>query len=258
MQAYQQFAVYALRDKQPVFTDGSETEILRTVDRNTRLNVIRREGAHYMVRILNQVAFVPVDDVSSDRGSVPVAKFGDWATAGSRDTATNARVVAPAGEGGGPVALAQLGFKQAPFLTRFLSFLIDGFTIGVVNNILAGLLIVALGLEPLRETTGADGMQTLEINWSDYWTITMFTVPLAFAYYVAGTATMGTLGMILMKIHVIDNETGRAPDFAGSVIRVLVSWVGAIPLYLGYFWALWNDGRTWHDMAANTTMVQYR
>lgn len=95
MQAYQQFAVYALRDKQPVFTDSSATQILRTVDRNTRLNVIRREGPHYMVRVLNQVAFVSVDDVSADRtAAAPTAKFGDWATSGTRAALETSRTLA--------------------------------------------------------------------------------------------------------------------------------------------------------------------
>ena len=85
------------------------------------------------------------------------------------------------------------------------------------------------------------------MNWGDYGTVLMITIPVAFTYYVAGLATMGTLGMVLMKIHVIDNNTGRTPDLGGCVVRVFVAWIGTIPFYLGYLWALWNHDRTWHD-----------
>jgi uncharacterized RDD family membrane protein YckC len=118
--------------------------------------------------------------------------------------------------------------------------------------------MVALGLEPLQSSTNAQGMETVAINWNDYGTIALVLIPIYFAYFIAGWSTIGTLGMVIMKVHVIDNNTGRPPDFAGSTIRALVAIVSAIPFYLGYLWALWGNNRTWHDMAANTSVVQYR
>ena len=33
-------------------------------------------------------------------------------------------------------------------------------------------------------------------------------------------------------------------------------WVGSIPLYLGWFWMLWDsEKQTWHDKVANTFVV---
>ena len=31
-------------------------------------------------------------------------------------------------------------------------------------------------------------------------------------------------------------------------------WIGSIPLYLGWFWMLWDPQKqTWHDKVANTS-----
>ena len=33
-------------------------------------------------------------------------------------------------------------------------------------------------------------------------------------------------------------------------------WIGSIPLYLGWFWMLWDPQKqTWHDKVANTFVV---
>ncbi len=65
-----------------------------------------------------------------------------------------------------------------------------------------------------------------------------------------------TLGMMLLKLRLIDINTGLTPKktFWRSVLGV----VSAIPLGLGYFWAIWEkDGRTWHDIWTGTKIVKH-
>ncbi|MDO8804232.1 MAG: adenylate/guanylate cyclase domain-containing protein [Elusimicrobiota bacterium] len=64
-----------------------------------------------------------------------------------------------------------------------------------------------------------------------------------------------TPGMMIMKLKLIDVETGLTPKkpFWRSVLGV----VSALPAGLGYFWALWEkDQRTWHDLITGTRIVK--
>jgi uncharacterized RDD family membrane protein YckC len=259
MQAYQQFAVYPLRNGLPVFSDGTEQEVLRTVGRNTRLPVIRREGDYYIVRVMGQVGFVPVEEVSANRWQEP--KLGDSMTSGVKPAPQVKAVAVPraasAGDDNIETGLAQLGFVQASFMTRLWAFVIDLVIVYIAGGVLGAIAVGLFDLTLFHETF-IDGEKYYEPNWGDWATMYLFVTPFIFIYYVVGTATMGTIGKVLMKIQVIDNNTGRAPDLAGAIVRVIISWVGTIPFYLGYFWALWGGGRTWHDLAANTSVVQYR
>jgi hypothetical protein len=196
MQGYQQFAVYSLRDKQPVFTDGSESQVLRTVDRNTRLNVVRREGAHYMVRVLNQIAFVPVDDVSSDRSGQPVAKFGDWTATELKD----APGAAYSGGGSSGANYAGYGFEPADFTTRFLGYLIDW-----VLSFIAGFIVGVLFLFAFAPSSEAEE-PSAALTFGLY----AVTFAVSFSYFWFMDAIGGTVGKMVMSVHVIDDATQAA------------------------------------------------
>ncbi|MBI5288198.1 MAG: RDD family protein [Chloroflexi bacterium] len=227
MQAYQQFAVYPVRDKLPVFSDGTESQVMRTVNRNTRLPVIRREGPHYIVRILGQIGFVTVEEVSANRQVV--AKLGDGIE-GVRRVAGFDRAV--------PNALS--GMVRVDFFTRLIGFVIDIVLITILQTV-AFFVLTPVLIGPMPLLLGSS------INLGIW-----------FGYFWLLGASAGTVGMIITGQHLVDDRTGRAPDLQRSALRALVSFVSAIPLFLGYFWALWNDGRTWHDMAAGTSVVKYR
>jgi uncharacterized RDD family membrane protein YckC len=56
---------------------------------------------------------------------------------------------------------------------------------------------------------------------------------------------------------VLDAGTGRALPYVRAFARALVSNLSAIPLFLGYFWMLWEPRRrTWHDIVADSLVVR--
>ena len=65
-----------------------------------------------------------------------------------------------------------------------------------------------------------------------------------------------TPGMMLFGIRVIDLNTRDTPLPWQWWMRGLGFMVAAIPLGLGFIWALWDErGRAWHDHVAGTIVV---
>ena len=66
-----------------------------------------------------------------------------------------------------------------------------------------------------------------------------------------------TPGKMLMRLRVIDAETGGTPPWPRLVTRYLGYILSSIPLGLGYLWMLWDPRRQcWHDRIARTLVVR--
>ena len=66
-----------------------------------------------------------------------------------------------------------------------------------------------------------------------------------------------TPGKLLMRLRVVDAETGRTPPWPRLVARYLGYVVSSLPLGLGYLWMLQDPRRQcWHDRLARTLVVQ--
>ena len=65
-----------------------------------------------------------------------------------------------------------------------------------------------------------------------------------------------TLGNWLFSHRVVDHRTGSNITFKQGMIRFLISLVSAVPLFLGYFWVIWDkEKRSWHDKVAGTVVL---
>lgn len=64
-------------------------------------------------------------------------------------------------------------------------------------------------------------------------------------------------GKKLLGLRVISLETGRPAGFWRMMLRDVVGkWVSAVVLYLGFFWAIWDERHQgWHDKIAGTVVV---
>jgi uncharacterized RDD family membrane protein YckC len=78
------------------------------------------------------------------------------------------------------------------------------------------------------------------------------------AYYgwLEGSASGQTVGKRGMGIRVYDLR-GRGPiGFGRGVGRYFARILSALPLFLGYFWMLWDgESQTWHDKLVGTVVV---
>jgi uncharacterized RDD family membrane protein YckC len=128
-------------------------------------------------------------------------------------------------------AAAAYAGARAGFWRRFAAALIDGILVGVVSGI----------LEAALHSVGY-----------------FLAVVLGLAYYgyLEGSASGQTVGKRVMGIRVYDLR-GRGPIGVGRGIgRYFARILSALPLFLGYFWMLWDAERqTWHDKIIGTVVV---
>jgi len=75
-------------------------------------------------------------------------------------------------------------------------------------------------------------------------------------YFLIGWSTGGTWGLRAVGLRLVSTTTGGAPGLGSALARLIVQYISAIPLYLGFLWMLWDDKKqTWHDKVAGTIVV---
>jgi uncharacterized RDD family membrane protein YckC len=121
---------------------------------------------------------------------------------------------------------------RASFFRRFGAALLDGILVGIVSGILQA--IVGRGFGSLLA----------------------LAVGIAYYAYLEGGPTGQTLGKKALGIRVLDLRTGGPIGFSRGVIRYFGRILSTIPLFLGYFWMLWDsEKQTWHDKLAGSVVV---
>ena len=126
-----------------------------------------------------------------------------------------------------------LRIRRAGWWRRFFSALVDSILLSIVQVILR----VFIG------DAGGIGLGLL--------------IDIAYFTYFHGS-TGQTPGDMALSIKVVDlrDGTGRPIGYGRAFIRWLGSIVSAIPLFLGYFWMLWDsEKQTWHDKMAGSVVV---
>jgi uncharacterized RDD family membrane protein YckC len=119
---------------------------------------------------------------------------------------------------------------RAGFWTRFAAAFVDGLIIGIPSAI----------LEAVLKGAGYG-----------------ISLVLAIAYYTyfEGGATGQTLGKSALGIRVIGTD-GAPLGYTRGFLRYIGRIISAIPIFLGYFWMLWDPNKqTWHDKIANSVVV---
>ncbi len=82
-------------------------------------------------------------------------------------------------------------------------------------------------------------------------------LPLLYAIGFEGSPRGQTIGKWAVRIRVVDGSTAGRLAPSRAAVRVLVRSFASGALFgLGYLWMLWDDqGRTWHDLAADSRVV---
>jgi uncharacterized RDD family membrane protein YckC len=67
----------------------------------------------------------------------------------------------------------------------------------------------------------------------------------------------GTPGKRIAKLKVVDATTGAPVGMGRAIGRWIMRFASAIPVFLGYFWMLWDDdNQTWHDKVVRSRVVR--
>jgi uncharacterized RDD family membrane protein YckC len=121
---------------------------------------------------------------------------------------------------------------RAGFWTRFAAAFIDVILLGVVDEV-------------LRVLVGMGGGSSLGL-----------LVSIGYYTYFEGGSTGQTIGKRVLGIRVIDFGGGGSIGYGRGFIRWIGKIVSAIPLFLGYFWMLWDkESQCWQDKFANSVVV---
>lgn len=79
---------------------------------------------------------------------------------------------------------------------------------------------------------------------------------LGYFTYLEGSPSGQTVGKRALSIRVVDSRTGGPLDYGKAAIRYVGKIISGIPIFLGFFWMLWDPQKeTWHDKIATTTVV---
>jgi uncharacterized RDD family membrane protein YckC len=119
---------------------------------------------------------------------------------------------------------------RAGFWIRFGAALIDGILLGIVS------VPLQLGLH------GAGYALSLILG-------------IAYYTYFEGGEKGQTIGKSACSIRVRSVDGGSI-GYTRAFLRYIGRIISSIPLFLGYFWMLWDDNKqTWHDKIANSVVV---
>ena len=121
---------------------------------------------------------------------------------------------------------------RAGFWTRFGAALIDGIILAVIQAILGAIV-------------GSSAGQGLGI-----------LIALGYFTYFEGGPSGQTVGKRVLKIRVIDFQTGGEIGYVRGFIRWIGRYLSAIVILLGYLWMLWDkEKQTWHDKLSGAVVV---
>lgn len=133
---------------------------------------------------------------------------------------------------------ASVGEAYAGFWSRFLAYFIDGVVVAFAGVIGVFIVLVVTGSEAL--------------GYAVYFVVLV-------AYFTWGNASGATLGKKALGIRVVSLASGDEIGLGAALGRLVVWWLGTIPLYLGWFWMVWDKKKqTWHDKAVGSVVVKTR
>jgi uncharacterized RDD family membrane protein YckC len=125
----------------------------------------------------------------------------------------------------------QVTTRRASFYERLGALIVDGIIVAVVPII-------------LYEVSGATAAY---LAW--------VAIGITYELYFVGS-TGQTPGRRVLHIRIVDRRHGGPIGYGRAAVRIFGRWLSAIPLYLGYFWMLWDkESQCWQDKMANDVVI---
>jgi uncharacterized RDD family membrane protein YckC len=149
----------------------------------------------------------------------------------------------------------------AGFWIRVVARIIDGFILGIPFGILFGAFAVVgdvFANNTDSSNQGAQGAAAAVFGGAFILLYLVFlVVTIGYWIYFWGT-TGATLGMRLLRLRVIDANTGAPIGIARAVVRFLMTIVNSWACYIGWIWVAFDPRKQgWHDKVANSVVVHY-
>jgi uncharacterized RDD family membrane protein YckC len=122
---------------------------------------------------------------------------------------------------------------RASFWRRFGAWILDVLVL-LIPNIIIYLIV--------KDSAGRQGLTTL--------------LSIVYGTLLEGSERGQTVGKMALGIRVYDFRQGGSIGYGRAFIRQIVKIISAIPLFLGYFWMIWDkEKQAWQDKAAGDVVV---
>jgi uncharacterized RDD family membrane protein YckC len=145
--------------------------------------------------------------------------------------------------------------QPAGFFSRSLAFVIDLIILSVVQ--LVGTALIQTLLRFFRLTGLVSYVKTLlENSTFQLGSGAVLLTLLVIGYYTFFWTLVGfTPGKAVLGLKVVRRNSAKL-SFGRSLLRFFSYWISALPLFLGFFWVLWDSKRQgWHDKIAGTQVL---
>lgn len=134
--------------------------------------------------------------------------------------------------------------KYAGFRIRFLAMLID---------VVIMLIVFSVPLSFIYGQAYWEGDQLIYGFWDVMFN---YIAPLVLTIFF-WVKFLGTPGKMLLNLRVVDGTTGGKLSLGKAIGRYFAYIPATIPLFLGFFWIIFNDRKQgWHDLLAGTVVVR--
>jgi uncharacterized RDD family membrane protein YckC len=146
------------------------------------------------------------------------------------------------------------------FWIRVVARLLDGLILGIPISILFGILFAIFG--GIASTTASSDQNTqtaAALGLGSVFVIFYLVVlVVVIGYYVYFWGTTGsTFGMRILKLRVVDANTGGPIGIGRAAVRYLMSIVNSLACYIGWIWVAFDARKQgWHDKVANSVVIQ--
>lgn len=132
--------------------------------------------------------------------------------------------------------------RLAGFWLRFVAHIIDNVTIALVD---LPFRLISNSLDNGGSSALASLVYYAGIVVSLY----------AYSYWTGMRG--GTPLRCMLGVYIVDQNNGSFIGMRRGLIRILMSYVSAIVLLIGYFWMLGNPRKqTWHDIVAKSVVIR--
>jgi uncharacterized RDD family membrane protein YckC len=149
----------------------------------------------------------------------------------------------------------------AGFWIRVAARIIDGFILGIPFGVLFGAFAVIGGVFASNADSSNQDAQgaAAAVFGGTFILLYLIFLVVTIGYWIYFWGTTGaTLGMRLLRLRVIDANTGAPIGIARAVVRFLVTIVNSWACYIGWIWVAFDPRKQgWHDKIANSVVVHY-
>ena len=148
----------------------------------------------------------------------------------------------------------------AGFWIRVLARVIDGFIVGIpLSVILIVLLVIGGGIAAGTSNADQNTQNAAAGVFSGLFILFyLVAIVVSIAYWVYFWGTTGqTFGMKMLKLQVVDANTGAPIGIGRALVRWLMTLVNSWACYIGWIWVAFDARKQgWHDKVANSVVLQ--